>query len=48
MTPNGLFVGNLQASLVGEKLSDRTPSGLWISDHVGVMALMTPPVFGAR
>jgi endonuclease/exonuclease/phosphatase family metal-dependent hydrolase len=45
---NGLFVGNLQASLVGEKLSDRTPSGLWISDHVGVMALMTPPIPGAR
>lgn len=45
---NGLFVGNLQASLVGEEQADRTPSGLWISDHVGVMALMTPPIPGAR
>jgi endonuclease/exonuclease/phosphatase family metal-dependent hydrolase len=30
----------LSASIVGNKLSDRTPSGLWPSDHAGVVATL--------
>jgi hypothetical protein len=30
----------LDADVVGEELSDRTPSGLWSSDHAGVVAAL--------
>ena len=33
----------LSASLVGVTASDRTPSGLWPSDHAGVVATLVPP-----
>jgi endonuclease/exonuclease/phosphatase family metal-dependent hydrolase len=38
-----LFRGGLcafDADLVGEKLTDRTPSGLWPSDHAGIVATL--------
>jgi endonuclease/exonuclease/phosphatase family metal-dependent hydrolase len=38
-----LFRGNLcalDADVVGEELTDRTPSGLWPSDHAGVVATL--------
>ena len=41
-----LFRGAIQVvdiSLVGEKPSDRTPSGLWPSDHAGVVATLRIP-----
>jgi hypothetical protein len=28
------------ADVVGDELTDRTPSGLWPSDHAGVMAIL--------
>lgn len=31
----------VKAELVGEKQADRTPSGLWLSDHAGVVACFT-------
>jgi hypothetical protein len=30
----------LDADVVGEELDDRTPSGLWPSDHAGVVATL--------
>ncbi len=39
----GRFVGGLHAGLVGAQLSDRTVSGLWPSDHAGVVALVETP-----
>ena len=30
----------LDADVVGDELSDRTPSGLWPSDHGGVVATL--------
>jgi hypothetical protein len=29
---------DIVATVVGDKLRDRTPSGLWPSDHAGVVA----------
>ena len=41
-----LFRGAFQVEdirLVGEKVSDKTPSGLWPSDHAGVVATLRIP-----
>jgi hypothetical protein len=41
-------IGRVFAIVVGDELGDRTPSGLWPSDHAGVVARMVvPPVGGA-
>ena len=41
--------GSVHAKLVGALKSDRTPSGLWPSDHAGVVAdLQLPPRAAAR
>lgn len=37
----GRFKGAVKADVVGEEQVDRTPSGLWPSDHAGVSALLT-------
>jgi len=37
----GLFQGSVKAQVIGEEQSDRTPSGLWPSDHAGVWAALT-------
>ncbi len=39
----GRFVGGLQAGLVGDQPTDRTASGLWPSDHGGVVARIETP-----
>lgn len=39
---DGRFRGSVDALLVGEDPADRTPSGLWPSDHAGVMATLRP------
>lgn len=39
----GRFVGGLMAGLVGDQATDRTASGLWPSDHAGVVALIEMP-----
>lgn len=36
--PEGRFQGSVHAERVGEEQADRTPSGLWPSDHAGVVA----------
>lgn len=38
----GRFLGSVDALRVGEDPADRTPSGLWPSDHAGVMATLRP------
>lgn len=38
----GRFLGSVDAVRVGEDPADRTPSGLWPSDHAGVMATLRP------
>jgi len=37
-TRTGQFRGSSHAELVGEEQADRTPGGLWPSDHAGVVA----------
>ncbi|NIW35197.1 MAG: hypothetical protein GWN32_01030 [Gemmatimonadetes bacterium] len=37
----GRFQGSVMAERVGEEQSDRTPSGLWPSDHAGVSARLS-------
>jgi endonuclease/exonuclease/phosphatase family metal-dependent hydrolase len=37
------FVGGAQMDVVGEESADRTPSGLWPSDHAGVVATLHLP-----
>jgi hypothetical protein len=37
VTPN---LCGLDADVVGDELGDRTPSGLWPSDHAGVVATL--------
>jgi hypothetical protein len=37
-TANGTFQGSSHAELVGESGADKTSTGLWPSDHAGVMA----------
>jgi len=39
------IVGLVVADIVGEKHKDQTPSGLWPSDHAGVVARMLIPTF---
>jgi endonuclease/exonuclease/phosphatase family metal-dependent hydrolase len=39
------IVGPVVAYLVGEEPKDKTPSGLWPSDHAGVVARMLIPTF---
>jgi hypothetical protein len=33
----------VDADVVGEESTDRTPSGLWPSDHAGVVATLALP-----
>ncbi|HXF96676.1 MAG TPA: endonuclease/exonuclease/phosphatase family protein [Gemmatimonadales bacterium] len=40
---NGSLVGGVHAAVVGDEPEDRTPSGLWPSDHAGVVATLTLP-----
>jgi endonuclease/exonuclease/phosphatase (EEP) superfamily protein YafD len=40
--PNGPGVGVIRSQLVGTDPANRTPSGLWPSDHAGVVATLTP------
>ena len=37
------IVGGVHADIVGETAGERTASGLWPSDHAGVVATLTPP-----
>jgi hypothetical protein len=39
------LLGPVLAKVWGDELSERTPSGLWPSDHAGVIARMRIPVF---
>lgn len=39
-------IGAIFATVVGDELQDRTPSGLWPSDHAGVVARMVIPDLG--
>ncbi len=41
--PNILAIGPVIAFVVGDKKKDRTPSGLWPSDHAGVIARLKIP-----
>lgn len=36
------FLGGVQSELLGDKPSDRTPSGLYPSDHVGIVTAIQP------
>jgi hypothetical protein len=40
MTGNGGPAGGVRATVVGDEPADRTPSGLWPSDHAGVAATL--------
>ena len=42
-SPNAGIVGGAHADIVGETAAERTASGLWPSDHAGVVATLTPP-----
>lgn len=42
-SPNAGTVGGVHADIVGEEPSDRTASGLWPSDHAGVVATLQAP-----
>ena len=37
----GHFQGSVKAQLLGEGPGDKTPSGLWPSDHAGLAAALT-------
>ncbi|UCF21295.1 MAG: hypothetical protein JSU87_07920, partial [Gemmatimonadota bacterium] len=37
----GDFQGAVKAALLGEQETDRTPSGLWPSDHAGLAVALT-------
>jgi hypothetical protein len=43
LTPNGKLPGAVHAVVVGDESADRTPSGLWPSDHAGVAAILNLP-----
>ena len=45
---NGSTVGPVTAFVVGEEQDDRTSSGLWPSDHAGVIARLQLPPAGGR
>jgi hypothetical protein len=42
------IIGPVLAFVVGDELRDRTPSGLWPSDHAGVIARLKIPVMPVR
>lgn len=42
-SPNAGTVGGVHADIVGETPAERTPSGLWPSDHAGVVARFNMP-----
>lgn len=42
-SPDAGIVGGVHADIVGETPAERTASGLWPSDHAGVVATLTPP-----
>jgi endonuclease/exonuclease/phosphatase family metal-dependent hydrolase len=42
-SPNAGIVGGVHADVVGETPTERTASGLWPSDHAGVVALLNMP-----
>lgn len=42
-SPNAGIVGGVHAAVVGETPADRTASGLWPSDHAGVVATLNMP-----
>jgi endonuclease/exonuclease/phosphatase family metal-dependent hydrolase len=42
-SPNAGIVGAVHADVVGETPAERTASGLWPSDHAGVVATLTMP-----
>ncbi len=50
VTPtSGRFTGSVKAEVVGDEPADRTPGGLWPSDHAGVFAKLTlAPGHGLR
>ena len=39
----GRITGGVHIAIVGNNPADRTPSGLWPSDHAGVVATLTVP-----
>jgi hypothetical protein len=39
----GKMPGSVRAELMGEEQADRTPSGLWPSDHAGLSVVLTLP-----
>jgi endonuclease/exonuclease/phosphatase family metal-dependent hydrolase len=45
---NAQLVGGVQATVLGDDPADRTPSGLWPSDHAGVVATLHIPGDVAR
>jgi hypothetical protein len=47
-SPNAGIVGGVHADIVGETAAERTASGLWPSDHAGVVATLTPPSAAGR
>jgi len=47
-TATGRIAGGVHVDEVGEEPGDRTPSGLWPSDHAGVVATLTLPPAVAR
>ncbi len=38
LDPMGLIVKSVKCNVVGDEISDMTPSGLWPSDHAGVVS----------
>jgi hypothetical protein len=42
-SPAAGILGGVHADVVGEESADRTPSGLWPSDHAGVVATLQAP-----
>ena len=42
-SPNAGIVGGVHADVVGETAAERTASGLWPSDHAGVVAMLHMP-----
>lgn len=42
-SPNAGIVGGVHADVIGEELDDRTATGLWPSDHAGVVVTLRAP-----
>ena len=47
-TPGFSLVGPVRAEAIGEEPADKTPSGLWPSDHAGVAARIHVPLPNGR